>query len=292
VEILPAAGGAGVARFDLSDLPAGAGLSSSAALEAASALAFLAVAGQQKRFAPDRLALICQKAEHKFAGVMCGIMDQFSVIMGRDGEALYLDCHNLFAQHVPLPGDLAVLVADSGVPRRLEEAAYNQRRADCEAAADLMSTELGRRVSLAEVTHDELVGYGEKVLDERQFRRARHVIGEELRTARAVDFLKRGQLEAFGEIARESHRSLAEDFEVSCRELDTLVRLACGLDGVYGARLTGAGFGGAAVVFCAAEAAGDVADQLRDYYKVETGLECSPVRVRPAAGARVEELAE
>ncbi|MHC4915022.1 MAG: galactokinase [Planctomycetota bacterium] len=276
----------------VADLPPGAGLSSSAALEAASALAFLAVAGQPDRFAPDKLALICQKAEHKFAGVMCGIMDQFSVMMGRDGEALYLDCHNLFAQHVPLPGNLAVLVADSGVPRRLADAEYNERRADCEAAADHMSTELGRRVNLAEVTHEELVSYGRKVLDERQFRRARHVVGEEMRTARAVEFLKRGQLEAFGETARESHRSLAEDFEVSCPELDTLVRLACELDGVYGARLTGAGFGGAAVVFCAASRTEEVAAQLRDYYKVETGLECAPARVRPASGARVEEFRE
>ncbi len=274
----------------VSDLPAGAGLSSSAALEVASVLAFAAASGASDRFDRPRLAQICQKAEHKFAGVKCGIMDQYSVACACEGNAVYLDCHNLFAQHVPLPTDLAVLVADSKVPRKLADAEYNQRREDCETVAHRMSSELGRRVHLAEVSHDELTRWGRPVLDERQFRRARHVVDEEHRTARAVEYLKRGELEAFGEQARESHRSLAEDFEVSCPELDALVRLACEIDGVYGARLTGAGFGGAAVVFCNAAEAGEVAGQLRDLYKVETGKDSMPMVTRPARGARLEEL--
>jgi galactokinase len=274
----------------VSDLPPGAGLSSSAALEVASALAFLAVCDEVKAFDLKRLARVCQKAEHKFAGVRCGIMDQFSVIGAREGNALYLDCHNLFAQQVPLPGDLAVLVADSKVPRRLADAEYNQRRGDCEEAARRISAQLGRKALLAEVTHDELLRWGRPVLSERQFRRARHVVDEELRTARAVEYLKRGELEAFGEQARESHRSLAEDYEVSCPELDALVRVASETEGVYGARLTGAGFGGAAVVFCAAGAAGEVAGQIRDLYKVETNLDSMPMATRPAGGARVVAL--
>jgi galactokinase len=276
----------------VADLPPSAGLSSSAALEVASALAFLAVADQRERFDKKQLAQICQKAEHKFAGVRCGIMDQFTVVCARAGRAIYLDCFNLFAQHVPLPRELGVLVADSRIPRKLAEAEYNQRREDCEEAARRVSAELGRRVHLAEVSHEELLRWGKPVLEERSFRRARHVVDEELRTARAVEFLKRGELEAFGELARESHRSLAEDFEVSCRELDILVRSACEIDGVFGARLTGAGFGGAVVVFCEAAQAERVSGELRDLYKVETGLDSLPMRVSPADGARVEELKE
>lgn len=274
----------------VSDLPAGAGLSSSAALEVAAALAFEAASGASGKFDRPRLAQVCQKAEHKFAGVKCGIMDQYSVACAREGNALYLDCHNLFAQHVPLPAGLAVLVVDSKVPRKLADAEYNRRREDCEAAAHSLSTELGRRVHLAEVSHDELIRWGKPVLGEREFRRARHVVGEEHRTARAVEYLKRGELEAFGEQARESHRSLAEDFEVSCRELDILVRLACEIDGVFGARLTGAGFGGSAVVFCRTRDAGEIAGQLRDLYKVETGKDSMPMVTRPAGRARLEEF--
>jgi galactokinase len=275
----------------VADLPAAAGLSSSAALEVASALAFLAAAGQEARVDRRRLAQLCQKAEHTFAGVKCGIMDQFTVACAEQGKALYLDCASLFSQQVALPEGLAVLVADSRVPRRLAEAEYNSRREDCEEAARKMSAQLGRRVHLAEVDHDELLRWGRKAMSERQFRRARHVVGEELRTARAVEHLRRGQLEAFGELARESHRSLAEDFEVSCPELDTLVRLACGIEGVYGARLTGAGFGGSAVVFCAAASAGTVADEITVAYEAATGHKTKPVAVRPAEGARVESAA-
>jgi galactokinase len=274
----------------VSDLPVGAGLSSSAALEVAAALAFVAASGGEKKFDRPQLARICQQAEHKFAGVKCGIMDQYSVACAREGRAMYLDCHNLFAQQVQMPAELAVLVIDSKVPRKLAEAEYNQRREDCEAVADRMSSELGRRVHLAEVSHDELIRWGKPVLEARQFRRARHVIGEELRSARAVAHLKRGELEAFGELARESHRSLAEDYEVSCKELDLLVELAGEIEGVYGARLTGAGFGGSVVVFCRASAAEAVASRLRDLYKVETGKDSMPMLARPAEGASVEEL--
>ncbi len=274
----------------VTNLPAGAGLSSSAALEVAAALAYLAVCGGAAKFDHRKLAKACQAAEHKFAGVKCGIMDQFTAVAAEQGKALYLDCYNLFAQQVPVPESLAVLVADSKIPRKLVDAEYNRRREDCEEAARKLSAELGRGVHLAEVTHEELLRWGKKVLNERLFRRARHVVDEEFRTARAVEYLKRGQVEAFGELARESHRSLAEDFEVSCAELDTLVRLACGIDGVYGARLTGAGFGGAAVVFAEAAAAEDVSEELAAAYRKATGLETQPVRISPAAGARVEEL--
>jgi galactokinase len=274
----------------VSDLPVGSGLSSSAALEVAAALAYLAATGLLERFDRPRLAQLCQKAEHKFAGVKCGIMDPYSVACAREGNAIYLDCHNLFAQQVPIPAELGVLVADSKVPRKLAEGEYNQRREDCEESARRLSAELGRRVHLAEVGHDELTRWGKPVLGERQFLRARHVVGEEHRTARAVEHLKRRELEAFGELARESHRSLAEDYQVSCEELDALVRLACEIDGVYGARLTGAGFGGCAVVFCRAADCGEIAGQLRDLYKVETGRDSMPLATRPAGGARVEEV--
>jgi len=273
------------------DLPRGAGLSSSAALETAAGLAFLTVAGKAGEVSPRMLALACQEAEHRYAGVRCGIMDQMTAGCAEQGKALYIDCHSLFVRQVELPAQLAVLVADSGVPRKLAEAAYNQRRADCESAARKFSKELGRRVQLAEVTHEELKEFGRKVLTATELARARHVIGEELRTARAAEHLRRRELEAFGELARESHRSLAEDFEVSCPELDALVAAACRLEGVYGARLTGAGFGGAAVVFCQAEAAEAISGELAAAYRARTGIETKPVRVRASAGARVESAA-
>jgi len=274
----------------VADLPRAAGLSSSAALEVAAGLAFLTAAGGSGQLSPRSLALACQEAEHRYAGVRCGIMDQMSVACAEEGKAMYIDCHNLFIKPVELPGAMAVLVADSGVPRKLAEAAYNQRRADCESAARKLSKELGRRVYLAEVTHDELNEFGRKALSKIERKRARHVVGEELRTARAVDHLKRGDLEAFGELARESHRSLAEDFEVSCPELDKLVEAAGRLEGVYGARLTGAGFGGAAVVFCRADGAEVIAKELAAAYQARTGIETRPVQVKPAAGAHVERM--
>ncbi|HOX06051.1 MAG TPA: galactokinase [Planctomycetota bacterium] len=272
------------------DLPKGAGLSSSAALEVASGLAFLSTAGCAGEVSPRSLALACQEAEHRYAGVKCGIMDQLSVACAEDGKAMYIDCHNLFVKTVELPAAMAVLVVDSGVPRKLAEAAYNQRREDCESAARKLSKELGRRVRLAEVTHDELNEFGRSALDKTELRRARHVVGEELRSSRAVDCLRRGDLEAFGELARESHRSLAEDFEVSCPELDKLVAAACRIEGVFGARLTGAGFGGAAVVFCRADGVGPISAELTAAYRARTGIETRPVLVRPSAGARVEQL--
>jgi galactokinase len=274
----------------ISDLPSDAGLSSSAALEVASALAFLAVAGASEQLKMERIARICQKAEHKFAGVKCGIMDQYSVACCQPGSAVYLNCANMRAKQIVLPPELAVLVVDSCVQRKLADAAYNQRRADCEAAADILSSQLGRRVALAEVSHSELARFGRKTLNPQQMMRARHVVGEELRTSRAVEYLKKGDLEGFGDMARDSHRSLAEDFEVSCPELDKLVALACDLEDVYGARLTGAGFGGAAVVFCAAQSAESVGSQLRDLYKIETGFETKVIKVQPVAGAAIEKL--
>ena len=271
------------------DLPKGAGLSSSAALEVASGLAYLSAAGKAREVSSRMLALACQEAEHRYAGVKCGIMDQMSVACAEEDKALYIDCHSLFVRPVELPATMAVLVMDSGVPRKLAEAAYNERRESCESAARKLSKELGRRVQLAEVTHDELRELGRKTLEKTELKRARHVVGEELRTARAVEHLRRGDLEAFGELARESHRSLAEDFEVSCPELDKLVAAACKLDGVYGARLTGAGFGGAAVVFCRADGADVVISELAAAYRARTGIETTPVRVKAAAGAHIED---
>jgi galactokinase len=279
----------GIEAAIVANLPPASGLSSSAALEVASALTFLAAAGQPKRFERPRLARFCQTAEHRYAGVNCGIMDQYSVACAERGRAMYLDCRTMFVQQVPLPAGMTVLLVDSGVPRRLAEGEYNLRREACESAARKMSAEFGRKVQLAEVSHDELARWGRKMLDEREQRFARHVVGEELRSARAVEHLRRGEAEAFGELARESHRSLAEDFAVSCPQLDTLVRLACGIEGVYGARLTGAGFGGAAVVFCSAAAAPGISDELAVAYEAETGIRTRPMPVLPSAGAHLEE---
>jgi len=244
------------------DVPIGAGLSSSAALEVALAAAF-AAAGDFP-LAGRELALLAQRAENEFAGVQCGIMDQLAAVFGREGHALLIDCRSLEVEPLPLAlGDVAIVVVDSAVRRTLGESAYNERRRQCaEAATALGVTAL--RDATAETLEARRAG-----LTETLYRRARHVVTEEARVAAAVGALRRGDLAALGRLLCESHASLRGDFEVSCPETDLLVELAMGTEGVLGARLTGAGFGG---------------------YRDRTGLAAAVHVVRPADGVRVSDV--
>ena len=221
------------------DVPIGAGLSSSAALEVAVAAAF-AAAGEIP-LDPRDLALLAQRSENDFVGVQCGIMDQLVAVFGQPDHALLIDCRTLHVEPVPLSLDdqgMAVVIVDSAVRRSLGDSPYNQRRRECAQAAAALGAP-----ALRDVASDDLDARGPELPAE-LYCRARHMVTEEARVTAAVGALRCGDLETLGRLLCESHESLRHDFQVSCRELDLLVELAARVEGVLGARLTGAGFGG------------------------------------------------
>ncbi len=225
-----------------SSVPVGSGLSSSAAIEVATAT--LLEQALSLPLAPKAKALLCQRAEHELAGVPCGIMDQFISTMGRQGHALLIDCRSEETALVPIPADAAVVLLDSGVRHALAGGEYAGRRATCAAAAAKLGVPQLRDASI------RALSAGEGLLTPEEHRRARHVITENARTLAAAEALRRGDLPTVGQLMRESHASLRDDYEVSCPELDSIADVLCGIQGVYGARMTGGGFGGHAVALC------------------------------------------
>ena len=249
------AGGARLGGAEIvvaSDVPFGAGLSSSAALEMASGLALLALAEQP--IDPIQLALAGQRAEHEYVGTRCGIMDQYVSALARAGHALLIDCRSLEARPIPLelPGH-EVVILDSGVKHSLASGEYNARRADCEEGVRLLQKALPDIRALRDVSAAELSRHG-AALPERIRKRCRHVVTENERTLAAVGALVRGDLPAAGQMMAASHASLRDDYEVSCEELDALVADAAATPGVVGARMTGGGFGGCTVNLVARDA--------------------------------------
>ncbi|XP_038012762.1 galactokinase [Motacilla alba alba] len=242
-----------------SDIPLGGGLSSSAALEVAT-YTFL------QQLCPDNgdlvaKALVCQKAEHTFAGMPCGIMDQFISVMGQEGHALLIDCRSLETVLVPLSdASLAVLITNSNVRHTLTGSEYPTRRRQCEEAAATLGKASLRDATLAEL-EDARGCLGDEV-----FRRARHVIGEIARTAQAAEALQHRDYSTFGRLMVESHNSLRDDYEVSCPELDELVAAALEVDEVYGSRMTGGGFGGCTVTLLEAGAADRAQKHIQEKY--------------------------
>ena len=237
------------------NVPQGAGLSSSASLEVAVGYALLDVAGSAAdRSAVDKtkLALLCQQAENEFIGARCGIMDQFVVSHGRRGNALLLDCRSLEYRLLPLPEGASLAVCNTMIKHSIAKGEYNQRRAECEAGMRGLSKHLPRARALRDVTREDLEKYG-RDLPAAVFRRCRHVVSENGRVLQAAEALERGNLETFGKLMLESHRSLRDDFEVSCTELDIIVELAGKAEGVYGTRMTGGGFGGCTITLVRAE---------------------------------------
>jgi galactokinase len=226
------------------DLPRGAGLSSSAALELAVARALVHAAGEP--WDPLPMALRCVAAEQRFAGVPCGVMDQVASACGRRGHALLLDCRTLGAESVPLPPQAAFVVMDSGVSRALAGSEYAARRASCERALAALRAVRPGLAALRDAD-EALLDRARGSLDETTLRRARHVLGELPRPDQLVAALAAGDLRAAGALLDDSQRSLATLYEVSCPELDALTALARRLPGCHGARLTGAGFGGCAI---------------------------------------------
>ncbi len=243
------------------DLPAGAGLSASAALETAVALVIEQLTGV-KRGVVSR-ALLCQRAEHEYAGVPCGIMDQLAVGAGKAGHVLHLDCHDLSLRHCPMPEGLVVLVADSGVKHALGDGEYRRRREDCDAVLSLLGGDSFRDLSLGTILDFR------DTLGDRLFRRARHAVTEMARVERFATALESGDLDSLGETMQASHESLRDDYEVSCPELDYLVAAAESFGrerGLVGSRMTGGGFGGSTVSLVRAGAAGDLEAHLEADY--------------------------
>jgi galactokinase len=244
-----------------SDVPIGAGLSSSAAVEVAVALAVL-----DEPVDPLRLAQLCQRAENEGVGVQSGLMDQLASTGSREGTALLLDCRELTTEHVPLPPGLGVLVVDSAVSRDLSSSAYNDRRSECERAAAALGVG-----SLRDATLEDLERAWDG-MDDVVRRRARHVISENARVLDFADALRRGDSAPLGALLAASHESLRADFEVSTPELDLLVATALKTDGVLGSRMTGAGFGGCTVSLVDLEVAEQVRDEVCRRYAEASGL--------------------
>jgi len=227
------------------NLNLGAGLSSSAALETATALALQSLFGSE--MSRVDVATLCQRVEHRYANVMCGIMDQFASGLGRQNHALLLDCRTLSYVNIPAHLDeYRFVIISSEVKRELASSAYNERRAQCEEGVGLFKRYDPTVASLRDVTTDLFDTYGDQLPDV-VYRRCRHVITENARVLDASAALAADELTEFGRLMTASHNSLRDDFEVSCDELDCLVAIANGTEGVLGSRMTGAGFGGCTV---------------------------------------------
>jgi galactokinase len=250
------------------EVPIGSGLSSSAALEVASGFALLTNSG----LTIDRreLAELCQRAENEFVGLRCGIMDQFVSCHGQAGMALLLDCRSLEYKLLPSPNAL-IAVCNTMVKHSLATSQYNARRMECETAVRYFAQRRSNVRALRDVSEADLEMYGGD-LPEVIFRRARHVIKENARVLAAGTALEQGDLVAFGQLMNSSHRSLRDDYEVSCKELDVMVEIARGVPGVYGARMTGGGFGGSTVNLVASENVDEFRETVTRSYESETGL--------------------
>ncbi len=263
-----------------SDVPVGGGLSSSAALEVATATLMEAVLGITLE--PTDKALLCQRAEHEFAGVPCGIMDQFSSVFGQNDTLMLLDCRSKTIAPVPFTSpEVSVLIADTNVKHELTGGEYAERRSQCESVLANLGTASWRDVTIGQIESIK------DQLDDTRYRRARHVVTEIDRTVRAADAIRQQQWSVVGELMYASHNSLRDDYEVSCDELDLLVELAQKIGGVIGSRMTGGGFGGCTVSLVSTDRAQEIASQLRSSYHEKTGIEPSIFVSRPARGAHI-----
>ncbi len=267
-----------------SDVPRGAGLSSSASVELAFAVAWMTLGSW--KLSPMELALICQRAENKYVGVNCGIMDQFASACGEKNKLLLLDCRSLEYQTLPLPKDVAIVIADTSVRRTLTTSAYNDRRAACEEAVNILKKDLSEIKSLRDVSMADFNLLAKKLPAQIE-KRARHVVEEIERTNQAVILLQHGDIAGFGSLMNECHVSLRDLYEVSIPELDVMARLAQSLSGCYGARLTGAGFGGCVAALVARDQVEAFAENLAAGYESETGRHPEIYICEASDGARL-----
>ena len=259
------------------DVPMGAGLSSSASFELATARAFAAVSHFQ--WDAKRIALLCQRAENDWVGVKCGVMDQMISAIGREGHAILIDCRDLATEAVPLPLHTAVVVLDTTTRRGLVESAYNERRRQCETAAKFFGVKALRDLTL------ERLKEGARGLDAVVFQRARHVVTENERTLKAAAVMRSGDAVSLGQLLDESHVSLRDDFAVSNAELDQIVAIAQSMPGCLGARMTGAGFGGCAIALVEGKATESFLREAGRQYRKATGLSAKLYVCRAVDGA-------
>ena len=258
-------------------VPTGSGLSSSAALEVSSALALL----DERELPKPEIARLCQRAEREFVGMPCGIMDQYASVFGQEHRAILLDCRSVTHEYVPIPDGVEIVVANTMVKHELGSSAYRQRVAECqEALSHFPGRESLRDVTLADLER------ASRQIPEIPLARARHVI---LENRRVQDFLaaaQRSDLAAMGRLMVESHRSLQHDYEVSCAELDFLVDTALTIEGVYGSRMTGGGFGGCTVSLVDSGAVPVFRERLASAYQQAYGLTPAIYTCTPSEGAR------
>lgn len=268
-------------------VPLGGGLSSSASFEVALALAYM---GDEAARSIDRLRLatLCRRAENHFVGVNCGIMDQYASVFGIEGKALLLDCRSLESRPVSFPAAAALVVADTRVRHALGEGTdgYHKRQDECREAVGILAG-LGERVESLRDVDPAMLEARRARLGDVMHRRARHVVTENDRVIAAAEAMESGDLERLGELLSESHRSLAEDFEVSCMELDAMVEAARGIAGGHGSRMVGGGFGGCTISLVEKGEVKAFAGELRRRYREATGLEAATYVVRPGRGARL-----
>ncbi len=274
---------AGLLAVLTSSVPIGAGLSSSAAVEAAFAVVWDHLGG----WALPRMGLaqLCRRAETAYVGVHCGLMDQFASLHGLADHALLFDCRTLNWEAVPLPAQAVLVIADSGVRRALQDSAYNERRAACERAVALLRPLVPGLRALRDLSPAALREHAD-VLPPTVLKRAEHVVQECARVLQAADRLRAGDLPGFGQLMLQGHASLRDLYEVSTPELDALVEIATGLPGCYGARLTGAGFGGCTVNLVARAQAPLFSRQLAERYHEHVGRNATVWICRAAQGAR------
>jgi galactokinase len=251
-----------------SDVPRGAGLSSSAALEVAVGYTFQTLS--RLNILGEELALLAQGAENSFVGVQCGIMDQFISALGQADHALLIDCRDLSYRCVPMPSDVRIVVCDSHIERALAASAYNQRRSECEQAVAILKQHYPKIRALRDVNIAQLNAHATE-LPEVVYRRARHVVSENERVLASETALQAGDLAAFGLLMNASHASLRDDYEVSVAAMDVLVDAAQQAPGCYGSRLTGAGFGGCTVSLVEPAAVEAFSAQVAARYQAETG---------------------
>jgi galactokinase len=218
------------------------------------------------------LAKLCRSAENEFVGARVGIMDQFASCCAQAGRALFLDCRSLDYQLLPLPPNVSLITCNTLVKHRHASGEYNSRRAQCEEGVRLLSRSLAGIRALRDVTAEQLERHGHDDLRETIRKRCRHVVLENARVCAAAVALQRGELTAFGQLMKESHRSLRDDYEVSCPELDLMVELAEKQEGVYGSRMTGGGFGGCTVNLVKPDAAAEFEHSVSVAYEKATGL--------------------
>ncbi len=252
-----------------SDVPLGSGLSSSAALEVATAYA-LATTSDLK-IEHVELAKLCRRAENEFVGARVGIMDQFVSFFAETDKALLLDCRSLEFEHLPVPPSAQLVICNTMVKHDLASGAYNERRQQCEEGVKLLRTVLPNVTALRDVTSQQLEEH-RKELPEVIYRRCRHVVTENERVLDAASALKQGDVAKFGQLMNQSHQSLRDDYEVSCAELDLMVGLARKVEGVFGARMTGGGFGGCTVNLVRRDKIDEFQNTVAAGYQEATGL--------------------